>query len=66
MIDKTKPYNPAFREWNIGDKFRLTSQATEFKVSNLYEAAGFIPTVVGVTRDGRFMTHARIADVIKL
>lgn len=47
-------------------KFRLIGQTTKFKVVRFYKAAGFIPSVVGVTEDGKFMTCARIADVIAI
>lgn len=48
----------------IGDRFRLISQTTEFRVTRLYNAAGFIPSVVGV--GGGWQTAARVADVIFL
>jgi hypothetical protein len=34
-----------------------------FRVVRFYDAAGFIPSVVGVTLDGKRQTVARIADV---
>lgn len=34
-----------------------------FEVVKQYKAAGFIPTVIGHTLDGKLQTHARIEDV---
>lgn len=46
--------------------FRLISRPNVFRVVREYKAAGFIPSVVGVTLDGKFQTVARAADVIFL
>lgn len=35
-----------------------------FAAVRFYDAAGFIPSVVGVTLDGKHYTVARVADVI--
>jgi len=35
-----------------------------FKAVRFYDAAGFIPSVVGVTLDGKRQTVARVADVV--
>lgn len=34
-----------------------------FRVVKQYKAAGFIPSVIGVTLDGKYQTAARIEDV---
>jgi hypothetical protein len=34
-----------------------------FKVIKVYDAAGFIPSVLGESIDGKWRTAARIADV---
>ena len=45
-------------------RFTLISRPTLiFKAVKLYNAAGFILSVVGVSECGRFTTCARIADV---
>src|SRR5712692_4863501 len=49
-----------------GSLFRLTSQATVFRATRAYLAAGFIPSVHGVTLDGKRQTCARIADIIEV
>jgi len=46
--------------------FRLISRPNVFRVVRTYKAAGFIPSVYGVTLDGKFQTCARVEDVIKL
>ena len=46
--------------------FRLIGRTTVFRVTREYKAAGFIPSVVGVTTDGTHQTVARVADVIFL
>lgn len=47
-------------------KFRLIGRTTTFTVTAEYLAGGFIPAVEGVTADGRYVTRARVADVIAL
>lgn len=47
-------------------KFRLIGSTTVFTVVRFYLAAGFIPSVVGMTPDGRYQTHARTVDVVPL
>ena len=49
-----------------GSLFRLASQATVFRATRAYMAAGFIPSVHGVTLDGKRQTCARIADIIEV
>ena len=45
-------------------KFTLIGYPTLiFKVVKRYQAAGFIPSVVGHTLDGKRQTVARVADV---
>ena len=34
-----------------------------FRATHFYRAAGFIPSVNGVSLDGRFMTTARMDDI---
>lgn len=46
--------------------FRLIGRATVFRVTREYLAAGFIPSVVGVSLDGKWQTHARVVDVVAL
>ena len=46
--------------------FRLIGQTTLFRSVRIYRAAGFIPTVHGVTLDGKRQTHARLVDVVRL
>lgn len=43
--------------------FKLIGRETVFRVVKRYDAAGFIPAVIGVTLDGKFQTAARIEDV---
>ena len=47
-------------------QFKLIGRATVFVVVREYLAAGFIPSVVGHTLDGKYQTVARKADVIFL
>ena len=49
-----------------GKKFRLIGNTTSFSVAKEYLAAGFIPSVVGISQCGRKQTCARIADIIWL
>lgn len=51
---------------NIGDKFRLIGNTTVFRAVAIYEVAGFIPTVHGVTLDGKRQTRPRVVDTIIL
>jgi hypothetical protein len=44
-------------------RFRLIGCAMVFRVMRFYDAAGFIPSVYGVSENGRFSTCARIVDV---
>lgn len=45
-------------------RFTLISRPTLiFKAIKIYKAAGFIPSVVGVSECGRWTTTARIEDV---
>lgn len=45
-------------------RFTLIGRPTMvFKAVKTYKAAGFIPSVVGVSECGRFTTCARIEDV---
>lgn len=46
--------------------FRVIGQTIVFQVVKVYDAAGFIPSVIGHTIDGKRQTAARIADVIWL
>lgn len=50
----------------INSKFRLIGNTTEFRAVALPMVAGFIPSVIGHTLDGKRQTTARIADVIEL
>ncbi len=43
--------------------FRLIGQTTKFRLIAFYDAAGFIPSVIGRTINGHFQTHARLEDV---
>ena len=45
-------------------KFRLIGNTTLFIVERFYDAAGFLPSVIGKTTDGKKQTVARIKDVI--
>lgn len=47
-----------------GDTFRLISRTIIFRVTREYMAAGFIPSVIGVSLDGKLSTCARIVDVV--
>ena len=47
-------------------KFRLIRTATVFIVAKEYLAAGFIPSVHGISLCGKKQTCARIADIIWL
>ena len=47
----------------IGDTFRLIGRTNIFRAIKVYDAAGFIPSVVGISLDGKFQTVARIVDV---
>lgn len=47
-------------------KFKLIGQTTVFVLRRQYLAADFIPSVVGVTEDGKRQTTAREADVLWL
>lgn len=47
-------------------KFRLIGRTTVFHGAYCYLAAGFIPTIVGISEDGRYMTTARVVDTITL
>lgn len=47
----------------IGQTFKLIGRTNIFRVTRTYLAAGFIPSVVGVTLDGKYRTVARVADV---
>ena len=44
-------------------KFKLIGRANVFILIKRYDAAGFIPSVYGVTEDGKYSTCARVADV---
>jgi len=44
--------------------FRLIGRNMKFKVVKEYLAAGFIPSVMGITIDGKFKTLARIEDIL--
>lgn len=66
MTKFTEIYCTADTKLNKGDVFRLIGHAREFSVCTTYLAAGFIPSVKGVSTDGRFQTIARIADVIQI
>ena len=45
-------------------RFRLIGRvAPIFRATRVYYAAGFIPTVVGISEDGLLTTTARIADI---
>jgi hypothetical protein len=46
----------------IGDTFKLLGRTVIFRAVKLYDAAGFIPSVVGVSLDGKYQTVARVAD----
>ncbi len=48
----------------VGKKFRLQSRTTVFIVEKQYLAAGFIPSVIGHTPDGKLQTSARMVDVV--
>ena len=45
------------------EQFKLIGRATVFNLVKEYKAAGFIPSVKGITVDGKFETCARVADV---
>lgn len=47
-------------------RFRLIGQTTEFNVVRHYLAAGFIPSVHGITDDGMRQTCARAADIMEI
>lgn len=51
---------------NVGTKFRLIGRQTIFVAVKLYDAAGFIPSVIGYTLDGKLQTAARIVDAVVL
>lgn len=54
---------PVAAEPADGETFTLIGRPTlQFRVVRRYEAAGFIPSVVGVTLDGKRQTHARVED----
>ena len=44
-------------------QFKLISRDLVFNVVKFYNAAGFIPSVKGVSVCGRYQTCARIVDV---
>lgn len=46
-------------------KFKLIGRTNVFAVTRFYDAAGFIPSVMGETKIGRrrYMTCARLADI---
>lgn len=46
--------------------FKLIGHGKVFRVVKTYQAAGFIPAVVGVSLCGRFKTTARIADIVSV
>lgn len=49
----------------LGDTFTLIGRTgPTFAVVAAYDAAGFIPCVLGYTLDGAQQTHARVADVV--
>lgn len=51
----------------LGDVFLLRGRTgPRFKVLKLYKAAGFIPSVFGITEDGTATTAARLRDVVKV
>lgn len=47
-------------------KFKILGSAMIFRCTSTYNAAGFIPSVSGISLDGKFMTNARIKDIIWL
>lgn len=47
-----------------GDTFRLIGRTILFRVTREYLAAGFIPSVIGVSLDGKLSTCARVVDVV--
>jgi len=47
-------------------QFKLISRDMTFNVVKEYLAAGFIPSVKGVSVCGRFETCARVADVVEI
>lgn len=47
-------------------QFILQGNTTVFTLVKRYEAAGFIPSVIGHTLDGKRQTAARVADIIWL
>lgn len=47
-------------------QFKLISRDITFNVVKEYLAAGFIPSVKGVSVCGRYQTCARIADVVEV
>lgn len=50
---------------NINDTFTLMGRTGPvFVAVELYNAAGFIPSVVGHTADGKLRTVARVVDVV--
>lgn len=50
---------PAFTRFTL-----IGRPALVFNVARFYLAAGFIPSVVGITPDGKFTTAARVVDVV--
>ena len=48
----------------MSKQFRLEGRAMIFNLIKEYDAAGFIPSVLGVSVCGRYQTCARIADII--
>ena len=50
---------------NIGRKFRLIGCTLEFVVVREYLAAGFIPALIGHSKDRR-KTQPRVVDVVWL
>jgi hypothetical protein len=50
----------------VGDTFKLIGRTTVFRAVRVYDHAGFIPSVVGHTVDGKSQTVARLADVERL
>lgn len=49
----------------MAQQFTLASRpAVVFDVVKFYKAAGFIPSVIGRTADGRYQTAARVVDVV--
>lgn len=44
--------------------FKLIGRTTVFRAVRFYDAAGFIPSVVGVSECGGYTTTARVADVV--